>query len=56
MGYSKITVDEIEAAGPGGVVRFVRRELGCEAFAGPDGLTTLAVGAPRGSYQARRPF
>jgi mannose-6-phosphate isomerase-like protein (cupin superfamily) len=118
MGYSKITVDEIEAAGPGGVVRFVRRELGCEAFginwfeippnaagfehdesetqqeevnvvirgsgvyrvdgeevpvaegtfmrfdpettrqpvAGPDGLTIVAVGAPRGSYQARGPF
>ena len=32
MGYSVANVDEIEASGPSGVVRFVRRELGCEAF------------------------
>ena len=32
MGYSVVSVDEIEAAGPGGAVRFVRRELGVEAF------------------------
>jgi len=32
MSYSVIHVDEIEGAGPGGAVRFVRRELGCEAF------------------------
>ena len=32
MGYSIVNVDELEAAGPGGAVRFVRRELGCEAF------------------------
>ena len=32
MGYSVVNVDEIEGAGPGGAVRFVRRELGCEAF------------------------
>src|SRR5437868_6795563 len=32
MGYSVANVDEIEPAGPGGVVRFVRRELGVEAF------------------------
>jgi len=113
-----INVDEIEAAGPGGAVRFVRRELGVEAFginwyeippntegrehderesgqeevnvvvrgsgiyrvegqdipvcagtflrfdpettrvpvAGPDGLTMIAVGAPRGSYEPRGPF
>jgi quercetin dioxygenase-like cupin family protein len=118
MGYSKISVSEIEGAGPGGVVRFVRRELGCEAFginwfeippnaagfehdesesrqeevnviirgggvyrvdgeeiavaegtfmrfdpdtrrqpvAGPEGMTIIAVGAPRGSYEARGPF
>jgi hypothetical protein len=24
--------------------------------AGPDGLTIIAVGAPRGSYEARGPF
>ncbi len=32
MGYSLIHVDDIEPAGPGGAVRFVRRELGVEAF------------------------
>ena len=32
MGYSVAHVDEIEPGGPGGAVRFVRRELGCEAF------------------------
>ncbi len=32
MGYSVINVDDIEAAGPSGAVRFVRRELGVEAF------------------------
>ena len=32
MGYSIAHVDEIEPAGPGGAVRFVRRELGVEAF------------------------
>ena len=118
MGYSTIHVDEIEVAGPGGAVRFVRRELGVEAFginwfeippnsegkehdeedtrqeevtviirgsgiyrvdgeeipvrvgtfmrfdpettripvAGPEGLTIIAVGARRGSYEPRGPF
>ena len=32
MGYSIVRVDEIEGSGPGGAVRFVRRELGVEAF------------------------
>ena len=32
MGYSIVHVDEIEGAGPGGAVRFVRRQLGVEAF------------------------
>lgn len=32
MGYSLVNVDEIEPAGPGGAIRFVRRELGVEAF------------------------
>jgi quercetin dioxygenase-like cupin family protein len=32
MGYSVINVDDIEPAGPTGAVRFVRRELGVEAF------------------------
>jgi mannose-6-phosphate isomerase-like protein (cupin superfamily) len=118
MGYSVVRVREIEPDGPGGAVRFVRRELGCEAFginwfelppdspgrehdesasgqeevnvivagsgvyridgeevpfeagtifrfdpettrqpvAGPDGVTMIAIGAPRGSYEARGPF
>jgi mannose-6-phosphate isomerase-like protein (cupin superfamily) len=118
MGYSVVHVDEVEAAGPGGVVRFVRRVLGVEAFginwfdlpaaaeglehdesgteqeevnvvvrgsgiwrvegeevpvregsflrfdpgttrcpvAGPEGMTFIAVGARRGSYEPRGPF
>jgi hypothetical protein len=32
MGYSIVSVDDLEPGGPGGVVRFVRRELGVEAF------------------------
>jgi quercetin dioxygenase-like cupin family protein len=118
MGYSIVSLDDIEPAGPGRVIRFVRRELGVEAFginwfelppnaegyehdeadsgqeevnvvvrgsgvyridgeevpvragtflrfdpettrcpvAGPDGMTLLAVGAPRGTYEARGPF
>jgi hypothetical protein len=31
MGYSVLHIDEIEGAGPGGAVRFVRRRLGVEA-------------------------
>ncbi len=118
MGYSKVNVNEIEPAGPGGAVRFVRRELDLLAFglnwfelppnvsgpphderesgqeeanvivrgsgtytvdgeevaavegdvfrfdpeteralcSGPQGLTMVAVGAPRGSYEPRGPF
>ena len=118
MSYSMINLDQIEGAGPGGAVKFVRRELGLEAFginlfeippngtgvehdevdtgqeevnvivrgtgtyridgeevpirpgtffrfdpettrqpvAGPDGLTMIAVGCPRGSYEPRGPF
>ena len=33
MGWSLAQVDEIEPSGPGGAVRFVRRQLGVEAFA-----------------------
>jgi quercetin dioxygenase-like cupin family protein len=32
LGYSVVHADELEAAGPGGAVRFVRRELGVHAF------------------------
>jgi mannose-6-phosphate isomerase-like protein (cupin superfamily) len=118
MGYSVVRIDEIEPSGPGGAVRFVRRELGVEAFginwfdvppdmegrrhdesesgqeevnvivagsgvyriedeevpftagmvfrfdpettrqpvAGPDGFSMVAIGARRGSYEARGPF
>ncbi len=118
MGYSVVNVEEIEGSGPGGAVRFVRRELGVEAFgvnwfelqpgavghehdesdsgqeevnvviagsgvwrvdgeevpvragtfvrfdpdatrcpvAGQDGMTFIAIGARRGSYDARGPF
>ena len=118
MGWSVVNVEDIEGAGPGGAVRFVRRALGVEAFginwfdlppgaegrehhesesgqeevsvvvagsghwrvdggeipvrvgtfirfdpetmrcpvAGPDGLTFVSVGSPRGSYEPRGPF
>jgi quercetin dioxygenase-like cupin family protein len=118
MGYSLLNVEDVEGSGPGGVVKFVRRELGVEAFgvnwfeippnaegrehdeagsgqeevnvivrgsgvyrvdgeevpvregtflrfdpettrqpvAGPDGLTMIAIGCRRGSYEARGPF
>jgi uncharacterized cupin superfamily protein len=118
MGYSMVQIDDIEPAGPGGAVRFIRRELGAEAFginwfdippdsagrehdetqtgqeevnvvirgsgsylvdgeevpvregsvlrfdpettrrirSGPDGLTMIAVGARRGSYEPHGPF
>ncbi len=118
MGYSVVDIGDIEGAGPGGAVRFVRRALGVEAFgvnwfelppnaegrehdeeaseqeevniviagsgrwridgdeidvkrgtvlrfdpetvrcpiAGPDGMTFVAVGARRGSYEPRGPF
>jgi len=32
MGYSLVNVRDVEGAGPGGAVRFVRRVLGVEAF------------------------
>ena len=32
VAYSVVEVDELEGAGPGGAVRFVRRALGVEAF------------------------
>jgi quercetin dioxygenase-like cupin family protein len=32
VGFSKVNVNEIEPAGPGGAVRFVRRELDLQAF------------------------
>jgi hypothetical protein len=118
MGYSVVRINEIEPSGPGGAVRFLRRELGVEAFgvnwfelppnaegrrhdesetgqeevnviirgsgvfcvedeeipfaggtifrfdpettrqpvAGPEGFTMVAIGARRGSYEARGPF
>jgi hypothetical protein len=118
MGYSIAHIDEVEAAGPGGAVRFMRRQLGVEAFginwfelgpdvegrehdetgtgqeevvvvvrgsgtyridggevpvregtflrfdpettrvpvAGPEGMTLVAIGARRGSYEPRGPF
>ena len=48
MGYSRVNVHELEGAGPGGAFR-------CPV-AGPNGMTLLAVGAPRGAYEPRGPF
>jgi hypothetical protein len=118
MGYSVVNINDVEGAGPGGAVKFLRRELGVEAFgvnwfelppnvagkehdevgsgqeevnvvisgggvyridgedvpvtapmvfrfdpettrqpiSGPEGMTIVAVGARRGSYEARGPF
>jgi mannose-6-phosphate isomerase-like protein (cupin superfamily) len=118
VGYSKLNIQEVEGAGPGGAFHFVRRELGVLAFgvnwielppdtegrehdesdsgqeevvvvvtgsgsyrvgdeevpvrtgdflrfdpetircpvAGPEGLTLIAIGAPRGAYEPRGPF
>jgi mannose-6-phosphate isomerase-like protein (cupin superfamily) len=118
MGYTTVNIEDIEGAGPGGAVRFVRKVLGVEAFgvnwfelppnvagrehdesatqqeevnvivrgsgiyrvdgeevpvrvgtflrfdpgttrqpvAGPDGMTMIGIGAPRGSYEPRGPF
>jgi hypothetical protein len=118
VAYTVVNVDEIEGSGPGSAVRFVRRELGAEAFgvnwfelppnvagrehdevgtgqeevnvivggsgiyrvdgeeipvrvgtflrfdpettrqpiAGPDGMTMIGIGAPRGSYEPHGPF
>jgi mannose-6-phosphate isomerase-like protein (cupin superfamily) len=118
VGYSKLNIQDVEGAGPGGAFHFVRRELGVLAFgvnwieippgtegreheesdsgqeevtvvvagsgvyrvdgeevpvrtgdflrfdpettrcpvAGPEGLTLIAIGAPRGSYEPRGPF
>jgi hypothetical protein len=41
MGFSLIHVDEIEPAGPGGAVRFVRRALGVQAF----GINWIELGS-----------
>jgi hypothetical protein len=32
VGYSKVNVHDLEPAGPGGAIRFVRRELDLLAF------------------------
>jgi quercetin dioxygenase-like cupin family protein len=118
VGYSVAHVDDVEPAGRGNAVRFMRKALGAEAFgvnwfdlppntegvehneetsgqeevavvvrgsgkwridgedvparvgtflrfdpettrcavAGPDGMTFVAIGAPRGIYAARGPF
>jgi mannose-6-phosphate isomerase-like protein (cupin superfamily) len=32
LSYAVVNIEEIEGSGPGGVVRFVRREVGAEAF------------------------
>jgi hypothetical protein len=32
VGYDAVNLDDIEPSGPGGVIRFVRRELGCTSF------------------------
>ena len=50
MGYSMLNVDEIEGAGPGGAVQFVRRVLGVEAF----GVNWFELAAEHRRARARR--
>jgi hypothetical protein len=50
MGYSVVNVKEIEPAGSGGAGRCA------SSVAGPHGLTMIAVGARRGSYEPRGPY
>ena len=50
MGYSIVRVDELEGSGPGGAVRFVRRELGVEAF----GINWFELPPNAGGLRARR--
>ncbi len=63
MGYSIVDVATLEGAGPGGAVRFVRRELGVEAFginwfelpAGTEGREHNEAGVgPGGGQRDRR--
>ena len=72
MGYSVAHVDELAPEGPGGKVRyridgedvpvregtFLRFDPETERcpVAGPDGLTMIAIGTRRGSYEPRGPF
>jgi hypothetical protein len=58
VGYSVVNVEEIDGAGPGGAVRFVRRhpETTRQAVAGRDGMTFVSVGARGGSDEPRGPF
>jgi quercetin dioxygenase-like cupin family protein len=51
VGYSYVDLDAIEPSGPGGVVRFVRRELGATAF----GINhfTLPPGSPGREHDER---
>jgi hypothetical protein len=62
MGYSVKSIEDIEGTGPGGAVRFVRRELRLGAFGinwfelAPGAVTFIGVGARRGRYEPRGPF
>jgi hypothetical protein len=46
---------ELVPVGPGTFLRFDPETTRCPV-AGPDGMTMIAIGAPRGSYQPRGPF
>lgn len=69
MGYSMVNVDEIEPSGSGvyrtddeevpfsaGTIFRFDPETTRQPVAGPEGFTMVAIGAPRGSYEARGPF
>jgi hypothetical protein len=55
MGYSVVNVSDIEPSGTGNVVRFVRRELGVQAF-GVNWFELPPNMPGREHYEPRGPF
>jgi hypothetical protein len=60
VGYSMVHVDELPGEGPGQeevnvVCGSIRRRHASQS-PGPEGMTMIAVGARRGSYEPRGPF
>ena len=55
MGYDVVVGDTEVPVRVGTFLRFDPKQTRCPV-AGPDGLTFVAVGARRGSYEPRGPF
>jgi hypothetical protein len=59
MCFSVVHVADVEPAGPGGAIRFVRRALGVDdalSVAGSDGMAFVSIGVPPGAYEPHGPF